>query len=95
MASQKKCPSCGQWTVWNVSIDDTCEHCGEYLMARERAAEEARTERIRKDKEKFLFTIKPTDNALQRVARRVGYVFYVTYVAILSLITAILFWLPG
>ena len=76
-------------------MEDTCIHCGEYLMARERAADEARIERIRLDKEKFMFTIKPTDGPLLKVARRVGYVFYITYITILSIITWILFWLPG
>ena len=95
MASEKKCPHCGQWTEWNVSMEDRCQHCNEYLMARERADDEARVERIRKDKEKFMFTVKPTDGPLMRIARRVGYVFYVIYIAILSLITWILFWLPG
>lgn len=93
MASQKKCPHCKEWSVWEVSIDNTCEHCGEYLLAKERKEEEARVERIRKDKENFMFTVKPTDSPLMAGFRRVGYVFYVIYMAILSFITWVLFWL--
>lgn len=64
-------------------------------MAREKADDEARMERLRLEKEKFMFTIKPTDTPIMKVLKRVGYVFYVIYVGILSLVTWILFWLPG
>lgn len=32
MESQKKCPTCGEWSEWSMSADDVCKHCQNLLM---------------------------------------------------------------
>jgi uncharacterized membrane protein YvbJ len=46
MASEKKCPTCGKWTVWNQDKEDLCTHCGVLLSDFEQKKEE-RGEKIR------------------------------------------------
>ena len=44
-SSQKKCPQCGEWTVWSLSVNDVCTHCGHPLSTHMREKEQ-RAERI-------------------------------------------------
>ena len=93
MSNTKKCPTCGKWTNWNLSLEDTCEHCGELLQKVEiKRAEEKKIDLKRQEKED-IFAINPEDNFLLVLIKRGGYYIYVVVMAIVSFILGILFWL--
>ena len=93
MSSQKKCENCGQWSDWNLSVEDKCTHCGEFLQK----------EVVKKKKEKallkelqekaFLFHINETDNIFQKAIKKGGYIVYVIILSIASFLSWLLFWL--
>lgn len=93
MSNTKKCSNCGEWSHWNLSLEDKCEHCGEYLQKqeKERAEEKALLKQIQ-DK-KFLFNIHSDDNILIKIIKKSGYVVYLIILGIASFISWLLFWL--
>ena len=89
----KKCPNCGEWSKWNLSLHDKCEHCGELLQKQEALKEKEKIKEIEKQEKEFIFHIDKTDNFLQKALKKGGYAVYVVIMSVVSFITWLLFWL--
>ena len=82
--SQKKCPACGQWSNWNQSMTDKCEHCGT-VLERQRAEDTKRRED--NAKKPLTFTkrkVEPGDSFLQVMYKKVFNWTGAAYFAFLS-----------
>lgn len=79
MSIEKKCPHCGEWTVWNKKLNDRCAHCHELLDKRRFEEVELHHERVREHKENDLYAIRETDGPLMIVWRRVLLVFHIIF----------------
>jgi predicted amidophosphoribosyltransferase len=94
LSSSKKCPHCQQWSIWQQSPYDHCEHCGELLDPR---AQQSAVDREQASRQKmpaaFLVEIKPEDGALVRFLKTVirgGQLFFAAILAfIVWLVTVI------
>lgn len=93
--SQKKCPNCQKWSVWNTNYDDRCEHCGELLAPVEAQRVEKQKQEAIRQEEEWMFYIKPEDNFLQKGLKKVGNFFYVIFMAIMSMLMWLIAALPG
>lgn len=93
MRNTKKCPNCGEWSNWNLLLDDACEHCGELLQKKEfNKAEEKRMTKDLQEKS-FIFYINEGDNKILKILKKGGYAVYLLIMAIASFISWLLFWL--
>lgn len=82
MKTEKKCPTCEQWTVWQKLPTDRCSHCNELL---DKEAHEEKVEREEKErifKENDFFRVRDDDNFLMITVRRVGWVLHAIFAAI-------------
>lgn len=96
---EKLCPHCKKWSTWTESMDDNCQHCGEYLKLTERT-ELAEKEEKRRNldynfKEKFPFSIKEGDNLLVKGVKSIAYGVYVVFMSIMVTLLWIIFWLAS
>ena len=82
--SQKKCPHCGQWTVWNQGMDDTCSHCG-HLLSTHLREKEARAKRIY-EAPKGLFPVQATDGLFLRIGKQTLNVTHIAFMALVSFV---------
>lgn len=82
MKSEKKCPACGQWTVWKKQLDDRCQHCDTLLQPHAIIEKEAREEREQKEAEHDFFRIRHDDGVGMKALRRTAWVGHVLYAAI-------------
>jgi hypothetical protein len=80
-----KCPHCGRWTLWNGGVDDRCLYCAEFIEPKRFSREVERKIRIEVAKERDYFFIKPTDNRLKRIIKRIlNYIrWYVSFLLVL------------
>lgn len=95
MSSEKKCPHCGKWTLWNQKAEDRCQHCGGVLDERtvsERAANQVREEDA---KASSFFTVRPTDRFPMIAVRKVAFVAHAVYAAIVWLFLMMFASTPG
>ncbi|MGF1637911.1 MAG: hypothetical protein ACFCUU_12620 [Cyclobacteriaceae bacterium] len=95
MPSKKKCPQCGEWSVWNENPNDTCEHCGSVLDLKSVKRMEIRAEAKALSKEKWIFAIKDSDNGFMRFLKQVGNTTYMVFMVILSFIMGLIAALPA
>jgi transcription initiation factor TFIIIB Brf1 subunit/transcription initiation factor TFIIB len=89
LVHQKKCPNCGQWTVWNQSVEDICQHCGAVLDEeglRRRAQKEEEKEKQAERFNLVMIEIYPTDGPFTVFYKRIIQAFQITFMAILSFI---------
>lgn len=93
MSNTKKCSNCGEWSHWNLSLDDKCEHCGEYLQKQEKEKAEEKAVIKQLQEKAFLFHINENDNIFQKILKKGGYAVYLIILAIVSFLSWILFWL--
>lgn len=65
LLSAKKCPSCQQWSRWQLDPNDCCTHCGELLDPQ---AQYSAIEREKRANQKMpavlLIEIEPNDSAV-------------------------------
>ena len=85
--ASKKCPVCGQWSVWQQHDDDRCEHCGE-LLNPQASAQAAELERLAREPvpQFMLIEIKPTDGSLLRGLKYVARGGQLAFAAIMAFI---------
>ncbi len=95
MASEKKCPGCGQWTTWDLRPSDRCTHCGQVLDARTVAEQAASEEKAEEDRANSFFTVKPTDRLPMVAVRRVAFVAHAIYADIVWLFLMVFASTPG
>lgn len=84
MSSQKKCPSCGQWTTWNQRLDDKCEHCGAQLEKQRAEEVKHRQELAGKPLTFNKRKIEPGDSLGKALYKRIFNVTGAAYFAFLS-----------
>lgn len=82
--SQKKCPHCGEWTVWQVGADDVCTHCGQLLSTHLRE-KEARAKRILATPT-GIFPINETDGLFLKVGKRTLNYAHVAFMAVVGFV---------
>lgn len=83
-ASEKKCPVCGNWSVWNMKKDDLCSHCGTALSDYERK-KELRGEKMRATPS-GLFPVNPNDRLLLKMGKYTLNGIHIIFTAIVSFI---------
>lgn len=95
MATQKKCENCGQWTIWNHQLNDTCKHCGQLLDKRTITELQNYEEQEKKRDEISFFVPKPGENPFISGFRRAAWLVHVIYMAIVSFILWLIAGLAG
>lgn len=95
MKHQKKCPECGEWSIWEQSHEDLCEHCGALLSPEAFKRQEKRAEYQEASKKKWIFYIEEDDGALMRFFKKTGNTIYLIYMAILTFIMWLIAVTPG
>lgn len=93
--SQKKCPHCGEWSVWTHHYQDRCEHCGELLSPEEMKREERKAQDQERNEKEWMFYINPEDSAIVRFFKKSGNLFYTVFMAIMTFIMWLIAALPG
>lgn len=81
-ASQKKCPQCGEWTIWQLQAEDRCTHCGA-LLSTHIQEKEARAQRIL-TAPTGLFPVNETDGALLKAGKRVLNLSHMVFTAVVG-----------
>ena len=64
--SEKKCPHCGEWTLWKGDVDDRCLYCGEFLEPNRFSREVERKIGEEVKKENDYFALKSSDGPIKR-----------------------------
>lgn len=82
--SEKKCPSCGKWTIWNQGKEDLCAYCGALLSDFEQKKEE-RGEKIR-TAPSGLFPVKQYDPLLIKLGKYTINIIHLIFTAVMSFI---------
>lgn len=82
MISEKKCPSCQQWTPWEKQLEDRCVHCDTLLQPLAVEEKAKRKEREEKVAEHDFFRIRPDDGLGMKAVRRTAWVGHLIYAAI-------------
>jgi hypothetical protein len=82
MGSEKKCPHCGSWTVWEKKPTDRCTNCNELLDSVALQEMEIREESDRVFKENDFFRVRQDDNFLMVAIRKTGWVLHAIFAAI-------------
>ncbi len=82
--SEKKCPSCGDWTPWNREKEDVCLHCGAALSDFEQK-KQAREEKMRAAPT-GLFPVNPTDGVFIKAGKYTINTLNFVFTAIVSFI---------
>ena len=90
----KKCTYCNNWTSALGEVDDHCEVCGNLVDIREFHKRNKIVE-ISETKADLFYMIKPDDNILIKIVRRIAGAVYFTIVAIMSFIIWLVAALPG
>ncbi|UZD21286.1 hypothetical protein PBT90_17320 [Algoriphagus halophytocola] len=93
--SQKKCPQCGEWSVWTNDYRDRCEHCGEFLSPDEMKREERKAQDQERYEKEWMFYVNPEDSAIVRFFKKSGNLFYTVFMAIMTFIMWLIAALPG
>ena len=89
MSSSRKCPNCGQWSLWNQSPEDLCEHCGKILDPQGLKARQMQEEEDFRQKQNIniaLIEIFPYDSTFTRFWKRIVQGFQITLMGIISFI---------
>jgi uncharacterized membrane protein YvbJ len=84
VTSFKKCPSCGHMSVWHLKEEDRCEHCGARLTSQEKVNKRIAEEEQEQIKTESILDIKPGDSPFTIFIKKVGWVFHMIFMAILS-----------
>jgi pyruvate-formate lyase-activating enzyme len=92
---QKKCPHCGNWSSWNLSLTDICEHCGKTLGGRDLENQEKRQADKKTNEDNWMFNIKDSDSDFKKGLKKVGNFSYTIFMAIISFILWLIAALPG
>ncbi|WP_066839685.1 hypothetical protein [Rufibacter ruber] len=98
MNASKKCPHCGQWSAWNQSPHDRCEHCQGILDPDALARQQAQEERKQEEKERFtvdFIQINPDDPWFTRFFKRIGLGFQLAFVGVVSFLLWLIAVLAG
>jgi hypothetical protein len=82
--SQKKCPSCQQWSNWSQKLDDKCEHCGALLEGQRIAEIRQREKMVSRPMTFNKRKIEPGDSLGKAIYKRVFNVTGAAYFAFLS-----------
>ncbi|MCB9235598.1 MAG: hypothetical protein H6581_28335 [Bacteroidia bacterium] len=88
--TKRKCDSCGEW---NFGKPKFCQHCGDFLDHHEREIEQkevAKSEAIAAEVAAF-----EAKTPVAKFFLRVGRFIYTIYMAIVSFIAWVIFWLAG
>jgi hypothetical protein len=87
MKDQKKCHSCGQWSVWTHHNSDLCIHCGQLLdkeaLMMETKKNESDAIQVKKIENSFL-TIKASDNLPTVFIKRIANIANAIFIAIMA-----------
>lgn len=89
MATETKCPHCGEWTPSSGQLRDRCTHCGE-LLNKARLAQTLEKAAINKKiSEESPFVVRKDDSLAKRFFKRSTLVFIaiVMFLVFLSLMT--------
>lgn len=79
MQTEKKCPSCGEWTFWEKKVDDRCSHCGALLDPHFHKHISDRMEKERVFRENDFFTIREDDNFFMILVRKTGWALHAVF----------------
>ena len=82
MTTEKKCLSCGNWTIWHKQPTDRCTHCNELLDPTAFQEKEQREDQERLFKENDFFRVREDDSFLMVTIRKVGWVLHAIFAAI-------------
>lgn len=93
--SQKKCPNCGEWSIWTNKYEDRCEHCGEILSPVELERKEKFTQEQDRQEKEWMFYINPQDSSIVRFFKKSGNLFYTVFITIMTFIMWLVAALPG
>ena len=93
--SQKKCPHCGEWSVWTNNYEDRCEHCGEFLSPVELERKEKFILEQDRQEKGWMFYINPEDSGAKKFFKKSGNLFYTVFMAIMTFIMWLIAALPG
>lgn len=86
--SVKKCPECGEWSSWNVNIEDLCSHCNKPLSPVE-LKNQADLDELDRQNKNFSITvvqIKEDDNIIVVAVKRVIQAVQLSVMAIVSFV---------
>lgn len=87
LTSTKKCGYCQQWSGWQQSSDDRCEHCGHLLAPRAHADALARNEQENQPMPAlFKVEIHPDDSPTVRFFKRIALGGQMLFAAIIAFI---------
>jgi methionyl-tRNA synthetase len=98
MKGSKKCPHCGQWSVWSHAPTDRCEHCQRLLDPAAFNRQQAQHKRKEEEKKRFtvdLIQINPTDSTFAKFWKSIGLGFQLAFVGIISFILWLIALLAG
>ncbi|PZX58002.1 class I tRNA ligase family protein [Algoriphagus chordae] len=93
--SQKKCPHCGEWSIWTNNYEDRCEHCGEFLSPVELERKEKFIQEQDRQEKGWMFYINPEDSGFKKFFKKSGNLFYTVFMAIMTFIMWFIAALPG
>ncbi len=84
-SSIKKCPNCGQWSTWNLSVDDTCDFCGALLDPKAVEARDRREEREAEAEPAIkLIPIHPDDHPVLKFLKTIARGAQIVFMALIS-----------
>ncbi|MDJ0366435.1 hypothetical protein QMK33_14850 [Hymenobacter sp. H14-R3] len=88
LVSTKKCPSCQQWSEWQLQPSDRCTHCGQLLdpPAHHQAQQEAAAAHQKQKSPVRLIRINPEDGPALRFLKWIGRGGQLLFMAILGLL---------
>lgn len=96
---EKKCSSCEQWVADDGTLEAICSHCGVALRSEEKFSEtrKRRLEHKRRVKfeDRYPFHVRPGDNFAMKWIKQGGHYLYLAFLALMSFITWVVFWLAS
>lgn len=95
MKGSIKCTHCGTWNEKKESTEFACTECGSMIKNQ---LKERQSKQIQFDKDqldKWMFTIKESDNGFIKASKKIGNVIYMIFMAIVAFIAWVVAVLPG
>ena len=93
--SEKRCPHCGEWSVWTQKLEDPCQHCGKPLGGAELKERKKKIRLALEDQKKWVFYIREEDGPVLRAFKKVANFFYFIFMLIIGFIVWLIAMLPG
>ncbi|MDX5348584.1 MAG: hypothetical protein LPJ89_02450 [Hymenobacteraceae bacterium] len=96
--STRKCSNCGQWSEWNMNVEDRCKNCGALLDKAGYEQKQKHQEWQIEQQKKFqigLIEIKPTDGPVTVFFKNIIRALQVSFIAVMSFILWLITLLAG